>query len=361
MRIGSLFSGIGGLDLGLERGLNGQTIFQVEIEDFPQRVLQRHFPDALKFRDVMEVGAHNLPEVDLLCGGPPCQSWSFAGKRRGFEDARGQLALEYLRIVSELHPKFIVIENVPGFRKAMPSIVTGLTALGYHVQWDLLSAAGVGAPHLRRRFLVVGLRDGGFLDFAAHRLPYLWPPLGSTATRERTRGKRVLHDVQRLKALGNAVVPQVAEWVGSAIAGSLAEPVGLSASDPTRVPNAGYAALDGRTYSVTPADPVANLPLLPTPTTWDSVGERRGASPYVTSTGSIRSLREDGSSSNVGLAGLAHHGRLPTPTTQWKWDCSNSPSEDVRAQPNPSRLLGGPLHPEFVEWMMGFPRRYTEP
>lgn len=370
MKLGSLFSGIGGLDLGLEAGLGGETVFQVEIEPYPHEVLKRRFPGAQQFRDVCSVGADNLPAVDVLCGGPPCQSWSLAGKQKGFDDARGQLSLEYLRIVGELLPRFCVIENVPGYKKAMPDIIRGLTEHGYNVQWDVIPASAVGAPHRRERFFIVGMRDAGlFLDFHAA-LPKrpLWPELDVEPTRPRTRGKRVKGDVARLKALGNAVVPDCAEVVGRAIAGAYTYelPVDMRGWDsvdempPSAVPRAGYVSADGTVWALasatkaggkglfpTPAhDPkdtgapsemlrksptlgaLAFAGKLPTPTTYDSVGERRGSDPYVTETGTVRSRRSDGSSSNLGLAGVAS-------------------------------AEGGPLNPEFVEWMMGFERGWT--
>lgn len=403
VRIGSLCSGIGGLDLGLEAGLGGETVFQVEIEPYPHKVLKRRFPEAQQFRDVCEVGAHNLPAVDVLCGGPPCQSWSLAGKQKGFDDARGQLSLEYLRIVGELLPRFCVIENVSGYKKAMPDIIRGLTEHGYSVQWDVIPAAAVGAPHRRDRFFIVGMRDAGlFLDFHAV-LPKRpsWPALDVEPTRPRTRGKRVKGDVARLKALGNAVVPDCAEVVGRAISGAYTYdfPADMRSWDsvddmpPSAVPRAGYvSAVEGTVWALASATkaggkrllstPAAHDPKdtgapsemlrksptlgalafagkLPTPTTFDRVGERRGSDPYVTETGTVRSRRSDGSSSNLGLAGMASVGSLPTPKTQDRWDRTDSEAEAARNTPSLSYQMGGPLNPEFVEWMMGFERGWT--
>lgn len=390
MRIGSLFSGIGGLDLGLERGLHGRTLFQVEIEDFPRWILSKRFPYADQHRDVCEVGAHNLPEVDVLCGGPPCQSWSVAGKRGGFDDARGRLSLEYLRIVGEMRPAFVVIENVPGFRKAMPTIVSGLNAQRYVVQWDVLPAAVVGAPHLRERFFIVGMRNGGVLDFAAAMVDDYWPDLEvypSLAT-------KTPYAAKRLRALGNAVVPKVAEVVGRAIGGWRvgiplgARELGVHAEEMTKVPRAGYATLEGDVWVLSPScagvrggvpTPTASMSetkgelvgylrgtrgcrRLPTPTTFDSVGRRTGTSPYVTWTGSVRSRREDGRTSNLGLAGMTE--LLPTPVTNDSKNASLPPSQGSWDSLPGALIRGGHkgyLNPEFVEWMMGFDRRWTEP
>lgn len=403
MKIGSLFAGIGGLDLGLERGIGGVTVFQAEIEKYPREVLKRRFPSSMLLGDVCEIDGRALPGVDVLCGGPPCQSWSVAGAQRGFSDARGMLSKEYLRILGELGPRFCVIENVPGYKKAMPDIVAGLTELGYTAQWDVIPAAAVGAPHLRERFFIVGVLGGGlFLDFDSARPESIeWPRLEVEPVRPKTPGKRVKGDVARIKALGNAVVPGCAEWVGRAISAARewrpATPDGrfsdLSARD---IPRAGFAGLNGNFRTCTPAAVVprgqrlptatasdANgsrnrtagrrgpgkhssgttlndarvLGLLPTPTTYASAGTRDGANPYVTANGTVRSLRADGRSSNLGLAGMT--GFLPTPRAQEMWDRSEDMHEGLRNTPAMSHTFGGPLNPEFVEWMMGFETGWT--
>src|SRR6185436_15994505 len=102
MRFGSLFAGIGGLDLGLERA-GMECAWQVEIDEYCQRVLTKHWPNVTKFRDVRECGAANLQPVDLICGGFPCQPFSLAGKRKGSADDR-HLWPEMLRIIDELRP-----------------------------------------------------------------------------------------------------------------------------------------------------------------------------------------------------------------------------------------------------------------
>ena len=112
MRIGSLFSGIGGLELGLERAGVGRVAWQVEIDPFCRAVLAKHWPDVERFEDVRSVGASNLSPVDVICGGFPCQDVSLAGLGRGLEGERSGLWFEYLRIVTEMRPRFVVVENV---------------------------------------------------------------------------------------------------------------------------------------------------------------------------------------------------------------------------------------------------------
>lgn len=164
LTIGSLFSEIGGLELGLEMAGVGHTVWQVEIDQWCRRVLAKHWPNAERYEDVREVGAHCLQRVDVLCGGFPCQNVSSAGKREGLAGARSGLWFEYLRIVSELHPRFVVVENVAsGTKLWLPTVREGLEGLGYRVRAFALSAADVGAPHLRRRVFVVADADGAEL------------------------------------------------------------------------------------------------------------------------------------------------------------------------------------------------------
>lgn len=158
-RIGSLFSGIGGLELGLERAGLGTVAWQVEIEPYPRAVLEKHWPDAVRHTDVREVGAHNLSPVDVICGGFPCQDISNAGKRAGLDGARSGLWFEYLRIVRELRPLVVVAENVAALRtRGLPVVVAGLEDAGYRVVVHQVSAADVGAPHLRKRLFICAFR-----------------------------------------------------------------------------------------------------------------------------------------------------------------------------------------------------------
>lgn len=147
MRIGSLFSGIGGLELGLEMAGVGRPIFQVEKSPFCRRILEKHWPEAVRHEDVRDVGKKNLPFVDVLCGGFPCQDVSAAGRREGLAGSRSSLWFEYLRIVEEVAPHHVVVENVAsGARLWLPQVRGGLEALGYRTRALALSAADVG-PH----------------------------------------------------------------------------------------------------------------------------------------------------------------------------------------------------------------------
>ena len=157
MRLGSLFSGIGGLELGLEAALGCETIWQVEMDDYARQVLERGWPGADRaVRDVREAGAHNLEPVDVLCGGFPCQGLSVAGKGKGLEDERSSLWFEMLRIIRELRPPVVILENVPAIRtRGLDVVLGGLASVGYDAEWGVYGAADVGAPHRRQRWYCI--------------------------------------------------------------------------------------------------------------------------------------------------------------------------------------------------------------
>lgn len=280
--IGSLFSGIGGLELGLERAGLGRVVWQAECDAWCRGVLAAHWPDARRFDDVRAVRAGDAERVDVICGGFPCQDISRAGKRVGMDGARSGLWSEYARIIGELSPSWVVIENVDELRRAgLDRVLGDLAALGFDAEWTTLRASDVGAPHERPRLFVVAHRcddrcegrtardgaesaldvavrrdaDGCCLDVVRDRLREAVEPClggGSDGIPHRVdcglppdcdcdgsvfpagRGldphewepRRVLHDRReygegkgyRIHALGNAVLPMCAESVGRAIA-----------------------------------------------------------------------------------------------------------------------------------------------
>lgn len=157
IRIGSLFSGIGGFELGLERSIpNSTTVWQVEQNKFCRSILAKHWPAAVLYDDVCTVGADNLEPVDVLCGGFPCQDLSYAGKGEGLNGARSGLWWEMHRIISELRPRVVVLENVPALvTRGLGEVLGSLSAIGYDAEWTVISAADFGAPHLRKRIFIV--------------------------------------------------------------------------------------------------------------------------------------------------------------------------------------------------------------
>ena len=156
---GSLFAGIGGIDLGLER-TGWSCRWQVEIDPYCLAVLRKHWPNVPKFGDVKALTGEELEQVDLICGGFPCQPVSVAGKRKAQADERW-LWPEFARIIRVVRPQFVLVENVPGILsanegKAMGEVLGDLAANGYDAEWNRVSAASVGAPHRRERIFIVG-------------------------------------------------------------------------------------------------------------------------------------------------------------------------------------------------------------
>lgn len=158
MNVLSLFSGIGGFDLGFERA--GMTVVGMcEIDKHAQKILQRNFPDATLHTDVREVH-YERGAVDLICGGFPCQDLSVAGKRRGLAGERSGLWHEFARIIDETEPSWVVIENVPGLFSSNAGrdfavIIDWLAQRGYGVGWRVLDAQGFGLAQRRKRVFIV--------------------------------------------------------------------------------------------------------------------------------------------------------------------------------------------------------------
>ena len=230
LRMGSLFSGIGGLELGLERAFKGQlqTAWQVEKESFCRSVLERHWSNAKRYDDVRTVGAHNLEPVDILCGGFPCQDISIAGKGKGLNGKRSGLWWEFHRIINELRPSVVVMENVPAITiRGLSAVVGSIAQIGYDCHWTIISAKQCGAPHLRRRWFCVAYPNStrtqvqakgeqSSKQMSGSKSKTYWErfPTQSPVCR---RDDGIPNRVDRLKSLGNAVVPQCAEWVGQQI------------------------------------------------------------------------------------------------------------------------------------------------
>ena len=155
MKHGSLFSGIGGIDLGFEMA-GIKTVWNCEIDEWCRDLLKKRFPDAKQYQDVKEIGKHNLESVDIISGGFPCQDISVAGKGEGLDGKRSGLWFEMWRIISELRPSFALIENVQLLTKRGGTrVLSDLAEIGYDAEWQIISAAGVGARHLRKRLWII--------------------------------------------------------------------------------------------------------------------------------------------------------------------------------------------------------------
>jgi DNA (cytosine-5)-methyltransferase 1 len=229
---GSLFTGIGGFDLGFEKA-GIKILWQVEINEYYRRVLARHFPGVQRFSDIHDCGAANLAQVDIICGGDPCQENSNA--RRAGSIRAPSLGGEFLRVVAELRPRIVVRENPAAVRADAPwpwwRFRCQLESLGYAVLPFRLRACCIGADIRRDRlFLLAELQkpecqglerhereelarasEGRYDSDAAGSDRWSAPPRICGAT------DRVAHRVERLRSLGNAVVPRVAQWIGAQI------------------------------------------------------------------------------------------------------------------------------------------------
>lgn len=159
LTIGSLFSGIGGLEYGLESSGLGRVVWQVEQDSFCRTILAKYWPDADRsVCDVESAGLFSLPHVDVICGGPPCQDFSGAGAGVGITGERGRLIFAYERAVRAMRPRAVVLENVAsGKVRWLPHVRLFLEALGYRTRAIQVAAADVGAPHRRDRIFVIGL------------------------------------------------------------------------------------------------------------------------------------------------------------------------------------------------------------
>jgi DNA (cytosine-5)-methyltransferase 1 len=230
MTAGSLFSGIGGMDLGLERA-GFEIRWQCEIDPYARRVLAKHWPEVPCYGDIRDLD-DGLERVDLIAGGFPCQPVSLAGSRRGRDDERW-LWPEFARIVRLVRPRFVLVENAAGLASlGLGSVLGDLSALGYDAEWSVVSACAVGAAHARERLFLVAYADGDG-GAAPLSLPSRAPGRGGWSepllrhSRSRARNRRetdqspvcrvadgIPDRLDRLRGLGNAVVPQVGEWVG---------------------------------------------------------------------------------------------------------------------------------------------------
>ena len=161
MTHGSLFTGIGGIDLGLEWA-GFETAWQVENNDFCNKVLAKHWPTVQKFSDVKTVGKHNLKPVDLISGGFPCQDISAAagGQEHGLHRKRSSLWFEYARIVRELRPRWVLIENVPNLKNnGADQVISDMEGTGYSCWTSVVGVDVFGAPFQRRRVFILCHND----------------------------------------------------------------------------------------------------------------------------------------------------------------------------------------------------------
>lgn len=162
LKVASFFAGIGGFDIGLER-VGMKVVFQCEVNNFCQQVLKQHWPNNILHGDIKTLDSRLIPDdVDLWCGGFPCQDLSLAnqGKRKGLEGERSGLFSKYAELIAQRKPRWVIIENVPGLLnsnegKDFQFLVQTLDELGYGVSWRVFDAKYFGTPQRRRRVFIV--------------------------------------------------------------------------------------------------------------------------------------------------------------------------------------------------------------
>ncbi len=250
LKLLDLFSGIGGFSLGLERSGAFETVAFCEIEEFPRRVLAKHWPKVPCYYDVRELTAARLAAdgiaVDAICGGFPCQDLSAAGKQGGIFAGRSGLWSEIIRLSREVRPQFIIIENVTALLSGangawFATVLADLAALGYDAEWHCIEAANVGLPHGRDRVWILaypnGKRWGSLVKDSQIRsarkhckmletgwaaafgvLPDVGRMVANTSGRIKRCDDGLSEGVGQLKGFGSAVVPQIPELIGRAIA-----------------------------------------------------------------------------------------------------------------------------------------------
>ena len=259
MNVGSLFSGIGGIEIGFERQ-GFKTKWFVENDEYAKAVLRKRFPGTLVYGDITEIDFRSLPGVDVLTGGFPCQDISNAGKRAGIEGSRSSLWKYYAEAIRVLRPKFVFIENVSAILGRGLNVVLGdLAEVGYDAEWHCVSASSVGAHHRRDRIFIIAYpsdaSDSGYEWFGGEQCSEVLQEKNRNVensernrirkrnSEEVDRGKEecqhtnkfectgwwavepglgrvadgVPNRVDRIRCLGNAVVPQVAEVFARAI------------------------------------------------------------------------------------------------------------------------------------------------
>jgi site-specific DNA-cytosine methylase len=160
LKVLDLFSGIGGFSLGLERTGGFETVAFCEIDPFCRKVLAKHWPTVRQYEDVKTLTAERLSAdgvvPDVICGGFPCQDISFAGKGAGIEGERSGLWSEYARLIGELRPEYVIVENVAALlSRGLDRVLGDLASIGFDAEWHCIPASAVGAPHRRDRLWLV--------------------------------------------------------------------------------------------------------------------------------------------------------------------------------------------------------------
>jgi DNA (cytosine-5)-methyltransferase 1 len=262
LKVLDLFSGIGGFSLGLERA-GMKTVAFCEIDPFCQKVLKKHWPEVLKFKDIKDLSPKEK-DYDVICGGFPCQNISVGGNQKGITGKESSLWKEYWRIINEVRPRYAIIENVERLRKnGLGVVLNDLSKIGYDAEWHCITAEAVGLPHQRDRMWIISYPRGERQHERVGEKRQIQADKKRKSQKTHTKGERCqlepgeictllsrgsiddiknayaskradlssvrrvtngipkgLHEAERkrrIKALGNSVVPQIPELIGRMI------------------------------------------------------------------------------------------------------------------------------------------------
>jgi len=241
MKVLDLFSGIGGFSLGLERA-GMQTVAFCEIEEYPRKVLAKHWPDIPIYEDVRNVTKKRLfadgVRPDVICGGFPCQDISTAKtnnhinpERRGIEGERSGLWSECARLLGNIQPRYAIFENVSALLSGnggrwFQRVLFEISASGYDAEWMCVRASDVGAQHERDRIWIIAypnkaqLKRGGISSRIHQEYANIsHPRWGKDKPGVDRMANGLPSQMDRLGCIGNAVVPQIPEIIGRAIMG----------------------------------------------------------------------------------------------------------------------------------------------
>jgi len=255
VRVASLFSGIGGFEKGILQasekiGIKTEIVFASEIDLYAKKIYKKNY-GVEPHGDITQVEASNIPDHDILCGGFPCQAFSIAGLRRGFEDCRGSLFFEIMRIAQVKRPRLLFLENVKGLLShdsgnTFQTILRSLDDMGYDAEWQCFNSKNHGVPQHRERVFIIGHLRGSctkktFPIETSGQVGYAFPNLSSGYRKrrgedgvfikikeeirfltpvecERLQGfpdnwTEGISDTQRYKCLGNAVTVNVIQFI----------------------------------------------------------------------------------------------------------------------------------------------------
>ena len=239
MKIGSLFSGIGGIELGFERAGGFETSWFVEKDPYAQAVLRKHWPRVPIYKDITKLDFKKLPKVDVLTGGFPCQDISTNGKGKGIFGPRSGLWKEFARAIRCLQPRYAFIENVSSLANlGLNEVLADIAKEGYDAEWFDIRASDFKAPHIRERLFIIAYPNSSrhkrswkcsstlekeipaqLFAFDPKQMAFAFKnwevELSESHVRRMADG--VPNWSHRIKCLGNAVVPQCAEFFAKKI------------------------------------------------------------------------------------------------------------------------------------------------